>query len=181
MDLLDNRSGQRQKRYQATWIYGIYEVEGRRIKSTQGVSDLDDGRYTIYVDHKRIIMAKGEVFRVEYFIEEVEKHVEEEVLKRLDKSGFIVAGEIKEVITSKGLIDTGLYRASINHEMIPKKLTVRIGSPIGNLQNPSEDPPYPLYLELGTAAREGNRGIPAHRPMQTGLANSKSRVQAVWR
>lgn len=121
-------------------------------------------------------MARGEVFHVEYFIEEVEKHVEDEILKRLDKSGFIVAGEIKEVITSKGLIDTGLYRASINHEMIPKKLTVRIGSPIGDLSNPKEDPPYPLYLELGTS-----QGIPAHRPMQTGLANAKSRVQATWR
>ena len=121
-------------------------------------------------------MSTGRVFRLDWFGKEVEKDVEDEVLKRLDKSGFIVEGEIKEVITSKGLIDTGLYRASITHEMIPEKLTVRIGSPIGDLSNPREDPPYPLYLELGTS-----RGIPAHRPMQTGLANSKSRVQAVWR
>lgn len=119
-------------------------------------------------------MSTGRVFRLDWFGKEVEKDVEEEVLKRLDKSGFIVEGEIKEVITSKGLIDTGFYRASITHEMIPEKLTVRIGSPIGDLSNPREDPPYPLYLELGTWK------MIAFAPMRTGLANSKSRIQAVW-
>lgn len=116
------------------------------------------------------------IFNISWHDEQVEKHVESEIMKRMDKSGFIVEGEIKEVITEKGLIDTGLYRASITRELIPERLTVRIGSPIGDLSNPTEDPPYPLYLELGTS-----RGIPAHRPMRTGLANSKSRVQAVWR
>ena len=115
-------------------------------------------------------------FSIQYFDKEVRDHVEDEIMKRMDKSGFIVAGEIKEVITQKGLIDTGLYRSSITHILIPERLTVRIGSPIGSLSNPKENPPYPLYLELGTS-----RGIPPHRPMATGLANSKSRVQAVWR
>ena len=116
------------------------------------------------------------VFTVKWFDKALNNHVEEEIMKRMAKSGFIVEGEIKEVITQKGLIDTGLYRASITRELIPARLTVRIGSPIGSLTNPKEFPPYPLYLELGTS-----RGIPAHRPMATGLANSKSRVQAVWR
>lgn len=106
----------------------------------------------------------------------VERHVEDEVMKRLDKSGFIVAGEVKEVITQKGLIITGLYRADIKHVLFPDRLTVRIGSGIGSLTNPQEDPPYPLYLEVGTS-----RGIPAHAPIRTGLSNSKSRLQSVWR
>ena len=128
------------------------------------------------MDCELVIMSGGRVFRIDWFGKEVEKDVEEEVLKRLDKSGFIVEGEIKRVITDKGLIDTNLYRSTITHQMIQEKLTVRIGSPIGSLTNPRENPPYPLYLELGTS-----KGIPAHRPMQTGLANSKSRVQATWR
>lgn len=114
-------------------------------------------------------------FSIQWFVKDVQDHVEDEIMKRMDKSGFIVEGEIKEVITEKDLIDSGLYRSSITHILIPERLTVRIGSPIGNLANPSEDPPYPLYLELGTIH------IPPHRPMATGLANSKSRVQAVWR
>jgi hypothetical protein len=116
------------------------------------------------------------IFSLNWFGKEVQDHVEGEIMKRLDKSGFIVEGEIKEVITQKGLIDTGLYRSSITHILIPERLTVRIGSPIGDLANPRENPPYPLYLELGTS-----RGIPPHRPMATGLSNSRSRVQAVWR
>jgi hypothetical protein len=115
-------------------------------------------------------------FSFNWFGDSVGKHVEDEIMKRMDKSGFIVEGEIKEVITEKGLIDTGLYKSSITHILIPERLTVRIGSPIGSLSNPKEDPPYPLYLEVGTS-----KGIPPHRPMATGLANSKSRVQAVWR
>ncbi len=109
------------------------------------------------------------MFKQRWHEKEFEKHVNKEVVKRLEISGFIVEGEIKRVITDKGLILSGLYRDTITHEVKPAKLTVLIGSPITN-------PPYPLFLELGTS-----RGIPAHAPMRTGLANSKSRVQAVWR
>jgi hypothetical protein len=114
--------------------------------------------------------------KIDWRGDEVEDEVDKITLKKLDKSGFLVAGEIVKVITQKGLVDTGLYRASITHEVIPEDLAVRIGSPIGDLANPKQNPPYPLYLEVGTS-----RGIPAHRPMGTGLANSKSRLQAIWR
>jgi hypothetical protein len=72
------------------------------------------------------------------------------------------------------LIDTGLYRSSITHILIPERLTVRIGSPIGDLTNPRENPPYPLYLELGTWT------MIAFAPMRTGLANSRSRLKSLW-
>lgn len=108
--------------------------------------------------------------------DEVEKFVNGEVMKRLAKSAYIVEGEIKKVITEKGLIDTGLYRDTIMFEMIPERLTAKIGSPIGDIKNPRENPPYPLYLELGTS-----RGIPPHACMRTGLARSKGRVEAVWK
>jgi len=109
------------------------------------------------------------MFKMRWHGDEFEKHVDNEVVKRLEISGFIVGGEIKRVITDKGLILSGLYRDTITHEVIPAELKVKIGSPITN-------PPYPLFLEVGTS-----RGIPAHAPMRTGLANSKSRLQAVWR
>jgi hypothetical protein len=114
------------------------------------------------------------IFSLKWFGDSVDRHVEDEIMKRLDKSGFIVEGEIKEVITQKGLIDTGLYRSSITHRLIPERLTVRIGSPIGDLTNPRENPPYPLYLELGTWK------MIAFAPMRTGLANSRSRLQSIW-
>jgi hypothetical protein len=113
-------------------------------------------------------------FSLKWFGASVDRHVEDEIMKRLDKSGFIVEGEIKEVITQKGLIDTGLYRSSITHILIPERLTVRIGSPIGDLTNPRENPPYPLYLELGTWT------MIAFAPMRTGLANSRSRLKSLW-
>lgn len=109
------------------------------------------------------------VFNIKFNDKEFEKNLNREIVKRLDVSGFIVEGEIKRVITDKGLILSGLYRDTITHETDVEKLRVKIGSPL-------TDPPYPLFLEVGTS-----RGIPAHAPMRTGLSNSKSRVQAVWR
>lgn len=109
------------------------------------------------------------IFNIKWFDKEVEAALDKEIVKRLNVSGFIVAGEIKRVITDKGLILSGLYRDTITHELNPEELKVKIGSPI-------TDPPYPIFLELGTA-----RGIPAHAPMRAGLSNSKSRVKAVWR
>lgn len=96
--------------------------------------------------------------------------------KRLDASGLLVKGEIQQVITEKGLIDEGTYRATITHEVNVKELKVKIGSPLGDINNPRENPPYPLYLEFGTS-----RGIPAHAPMRIGLANSKTGLQFIWR
>lgn len=99
-----------------------------------------------------------------------------EVVKRLKASGLLVRGNIQEVITQKGLIDEGTYRATITDEVNEAELKVKIGSPLGDINNPRENPPYPLYLEFGTS-----RGIPAHAPMRTGLANSKSGLQVIWR
>lgn len=109
------------------------------------------------------------MFQQRWFEDKVEKHVNGEIVKRLNISGFIVGGEIKRVITDKGLIKSGMYRASIVHEVHADRLAVRIGSPLTN-------PPYPLFLEVGTS-----KGIPAHAPMRTGLSNSASRLKAVWR
>ena len=110
--------------------------------------------------------------RTKWYGKQIAKHVDEEALKRLTKSAIIVQGEIKEVITEKGLIKTNLYRGSITYEIQDDKLTARVGSPIGDLANPKKNPPYPLYLELGTS-----QGIPPHRPMQTGLNNSRGRIK----
>jgi hypothetical protein len=111
---------------------------------------------------------------VESHEKEVEAALDKEILKRLDVSGFIVTGEIKQVITEKGLVKSGLYRGSINHQTDTDGLSVHIGSPIGDLANPKENPPYPLYLEVGTSK------IPAHAPMQTGLMRSEGKLKKVW-
>lgn len=108
-------------------------------------------------------------FNIKWHDKEFEEHLNKEIVKRLAVSGFIVSGEIKRVITDKGLILSGMYRDTITDEVLAAELRVKIGSPL-------TDPPYPLFLEFGTS-----RGIPAHAPMRTGLSNSKSRVQAVWR
>lgn len=112
---------------------------------------------------------------IESFEKEVENALDKEIVKRLDISGFIVEGEIKQVITEKGLVLSGLYRSSINHETDPDELSLRVGSPIGDLANPKENAPYPLYLEVGTS-----KGIPAHAPMRTGLMRSKDKLKKVW-
>jgi hypothetical protein len=106
---------------------------------------------------------------------EFEAALDKETIKRLDVSGFIVSGEIKQVITEKGLVLSGLYRSSINHQTESDELSVHIGSPIGDLANPKENPPYPIYLEFGTS-----KGIPAHAPMRTGLMRSRDKLKKVW-
>jgi len=115
------------------------------------------------------------MFNAKFYEDEVKREVNNEVLDRLEKSGFVVEGEIVKTITQMGLVDTGLYRSSITHEVIPEDLAVRIGSPIGDLTNPKENPPYPLYLEVGTVKMK------AYRPMGTGLDNSRSRLQVIWK
>ena len=117
------------------------------------------------------------MFKQRWYDKEFEKKtLNPEVVKRLEASGLVVRGAIQDVITEKGLIDTGTYRATITHETDAEALKVKIGSPLGDLKNPKENPPYPLYLEFGTS-----RGIPAHAPMRTGLANSKAKLQVIWR
>jgi hypothetical protein len=115
------------------------------------------------------------IMPVESHEKKVETALDKEIVKRLDVSGFIVVGEIKQVITEKGLVKSGLYRSSINHQTDPDELSVHIGSPIGDLAKPKENPPYPLYLEVGTS-----RGIPAHAPMRTGLMRSEGKLKKVW-
>lgn len=117
------------------------------------------------------------MFKMRWQDKEFEKKtLNPEIVKRLDASGLLVRGEIQSVITEKGLIDTGAYRVTMTHETDAKALKVKIGSPLGDINNPRENPPYPLYLEFGTS-----RGIPPHAPMRTGLANSKSKLQVIWR
>lgn len=115
------------------------------------------------------------MFKQRWFDKELEAYVNDECLKRLDKSGFIVEAEIVKTITQMGLVDDGTYRASITHEVIPEDLSVRVGSPIGDLNNPKDNPPYPLYLEVGTVKMK------AYHPMGTGLQNSRGKLQAVWK
>lgn len=110
-----------------------------------------------------------------WYDKELEKEIDDECLKRLDKSGFVVEAEIVKAITEMGLVDTGLYRSSITHEVVPEDLACRVGSPIGDLSNPKENPPYPLYLEVGTVKMK------AYHPMGTGLANSKKQLKNIWR
>ena len=96
------------------------------------------------------------------------------ITKRLDASGLAVKGAIQEVITQLHLIDEGTYRATITHEIDAKALKVKIGSPLGDINNPDSNPPYPLYLEFGTV------NMPPFAPMRRGLANSKSLLQTIW-
>lgn len=112
------------------------------------------------------------MFKMRWDDDKLEKLVNNEVVKRLTASALIVEGEIKLDITNKGLVDTNLYRGGITHEIYLAKLTAKIGSPI---KGKPPYLPYPFYLEVGT------RYIQAYAPMRTGLANAKSRVQAVWR
>jgi len=98
-----------------------------------------------------------------------------EIVKRLEASGLLVEGEIKQAITNIGLIDEGTYRATITHETDAQALKVKIGSPLGDINNPRENPPYPLYLEFGTV------NMPPFFPMRRGLIDSKSRLQVIWR
>lgn len=110
-----------------------------------------------------------QIFKQRWFIKDFERQtLNPEIERRMDATGMIVRDEIKRTITDKGLIKTGLYRDTITFEKFMARLAVRIGSPI-------TDPPYPLFLELGTS-----RGIPAHAPMRIGLANSASRLRAIW-
>lgn len=51
-------------------------------------------------------------------------------------------------IVEKHVIDTGRFRNSIDHAEGEK--STYIGTPIGKEGN-KEDPPYPIYLELGTS------------------------------
>ena len=130
------------------------------------------------------------MFKERWYVKEVEQHVNKEVVKRLYKTAFIVEGAIKEEITRLHLIDKSMFKNSITHEMFEDELMVRVGSPINN-------PPYPLYLELGTLSRydpnwenratsrgklnDGRKGIPPYAPMRTGLVNSKKRTDVIWR
>lgn len=51
-------------------------------------------------------------------------------------------------IVKKHVIDTSRFRNSIDHAEDEK--TTYIGTPIGK-EGSKEDPPYPIYLELGTS------------------------------
>lgn len=51
-------------------------------------------------------------------------------------------------IVEKHVIDTGRFRNSIDHAEDEK--STYIGTPIGK-EGSKEDPPYPIYLELGTS------------------------------
>lgn len=51
-------------------------------------------------------------------------------------------------IVEKHVIDTGRFRNSIDHA--EEENSTYIGTPIGK-EGSKEDPPYPIYLELGTA------------------------------
>ncbi len=116
------------------------------------------------------------MFKMRWRDKEFEKKtLNPEIVKRLDASGLLVKGEIQEAITAIGLIDEGTYRATITFETDTKALKVKIGSPLGDINNPRENPPYPLYLEFGT------RNMPPFFPMRRGLIDSQSRLQVIWR
>lgn len=51
-------------------------------------------------------------------------------------------------IVGKHVIDTGRFRNSIDHA--EDENATYIGTPIGK-EGSKDDPPYPIYLELGTA------------------------------
>lgn len=51
-------------------------------------------------------------------------------------------------IAQKHVIDTGRFRNSIDHA--EEENATYIGTPLGK-EGSKEDPPYPIYLELGTA------------------------------
>ena len=110
-----------------------------------------------------------------WYDDKLEKMVDAEVMKRLADSAIVVRDEIVKNITEMHLIKKGHFRDSIRWELYPKRLTAKIGSPLGDLMNPKENPPYPLYLEFGT------RNMPAFMPMRRGLIDARSRIQAAWR
>ena len=58
--------------------------------------------------------------------------------------------EIKKVIP----VDKGRLVGSIHPEVISMGENIlegKVGTDVGDINNPKEDPPYPLYLEFGTS------------------------------
>ena len=79
----------------------------------------------------------------------------------LMEGGRVIQNAAKENITKNKTIDTGTMRRSIDVRSLRGELAVLIGSPI-------TDPPYPTFIEFGTAPHviknAWGRGITVNHP-----------------
>lgn len=74
------------------------------------------------------------------------KILDEEQSKKemiLEAIGIKAVDTWRKIIKAKGVIDTSRFINSTTHKVVTSEDRVYIGSPIN-------DPPYPIYLEIGT-------------------------------
>lgn len=95
--------------------------------------------------------------RTKWFGASVKRTVHDQTADLITKAVIIGENRSKEIITEKGLIKSGLMRASTTHEVDREALVGRYGSPIK--PKPPAEFGYPVYQELGTRPRPGNKGI----------------------
>ena len=77
-------------------------------------------------------------------LDRIKIHQMGKVEAALHAGGLVISNAAKQIITDKGLIDTGTMKRSVHPEVETDGKGVRIGTNI-------TDPNYPSFLEFGTS------------------------------